>query len=98
MELLSGARKSQKAADTLQKLRRFFAPLKSFPFDDACAEQAGSIRAELERVGAPLGPMDLLIAATALEFGATLITHNHREFSRVPGLQWEDWETPPGAA
>ena len=93
MELLTGARKSLKAAANLQKLRRFFGPLKSLPFDDACAEQAGQIRSELERVGTPLGPMDLLIAATALEFGATLITHNAREFSRVPGLSLEDWET-----
>lgn len=93
MELLSGARKSLKVAERLQKLRRFFAPIKSLPFDDACAEQAGTIRAELERAGLVLGPMDLLIAATALEFGATLVTHNAREFSRVPGLRWADWES-----
>jgi len=95
MELLSGARKSLKVAESLQKLRRFIAPIKSLPFDDACAEQAGTIRAELERAAMVLGPMDLLIAATALEFGATLVTHNAREFSRVPGLRWEDWESSP---
>ena len=92
-ELLCGARKSHKAAANLQKLKRFFAPIKSLPFDDACAEQAGRIRAELESQGTPLGPMDLLIAATAVQFDATLVTHNTNEFSRVAGLILEDWET-----
>ena len=91
-ELLYGARKSHKAAANLQKLKRFFAPIKSLPFDDACAEQAGQIRAELESHGTPLGPMDLLIAATAVQFGATLVTQNTNEFSRVAGLSLEDWE------
>lgn len=92
-ELLYGARRSQKAGANLQKLKRFFAPIKSLPFDDACAEQAGQIRAELENQGTPLGPMDLLIAATALHFGATLVSHNTSEFSRVAGLSLEDWES-----
>lgn len=91
-ELIYGARKSQKSAENLQKIKRFFAPIKSLPFDDACAEQAGQIRAELESNGTPLGPMDLLIAATALQFGATLVTHNTGEFCRVAGLNLEDWE------
>jgi tRNA(fMet)-specific endonuclease VapC len=93
-ELIFGAHKSLNAAAALQKLRRFFGPMKSLPFDDACAEHAGRIRADLERVGAMLGPMDLLIAATALEFNATLVTHNIREFGRVIGLHYEDWELP----
>ncbi len=60
-ELLYGARKSHKSAENLQKLKRFFAPIKSLPFDDACAEQAGQIRAELESNGTPLGPWSLRI-------------------------------------
>lgn len=91
-ELLYGARKSHKSAENLQRLKRFFAPIKSLPFDDACAEQAWQIRAELESNGTPLGPMDLLIAATALQFGTTLVTHNTGEFCRVAGLNLEDWE------
>ena len=39
-----------------------------------------------------IGPNDLLIAAIAVVHGATLITHNVREFSRVVGLTYEDWE------
>ena len=92
MELLAGARKSSNPAANLQKLRRFFGPIKSLPFDDGCAEQAGSIRAELERLGTPIGPMDTLIAGIALHYEVTLVSRNLQEFSRVPGLSLENWE------
>jgi len=62
------------------------------PFDDACAERYGIIRSELESAGTPIGPNDLMIAATALAHGATLVTNNVKEFSRVAGLRLEDWE------
>jgi tRNA(fMet)-specific endonuclease VapC len=91
-ELLYGAYHSQRIEDNLALLERFIAPLTSFPFDDACAEKAGVIRAELARKGQPIGPNDLLIAATALANNLTLVTHNTREFARVNGLALEDWE------
>ena len=55
------------------------------------AEEAGNIRAALERAGKPIGPYDVLIAAQARRRGATLVTANEREFARVPGLKTEDW-------
>ena len=64
----------------------------SLPFDDDAARKYGEIRSALSRLGKPIGPNDLMIAATALVHGAVLITHNTREFSRVEGLQIEDWE------
>ena len=64
----------------------------SLPFDDAAAEAYGRLRAELARRGMPIGPNDLMIAAIALAYGFTLVTHNTSEFSRVPGLRLEDWE------
>lgn len=91
-ELLFGARRSTRVADNLRLLEDFFATLASLPFDDRCAEEYGLVRAELDRAGTPIGPNDLLIAATARANGCTLVTHNVREFSRVPGLQFEDWE------
>jgi len=91
-ELLYGARKSSRRADNLRLLERFFMPLTSLPFDDVCAEQYGVIRTELETAGTPIGPNDLMIAATALANDATLVTHNLQEFARVPGLRLEDWE------
>ena len=91
-ELLCGARKSQRAEQNLKLLAAFFEPFPSVAFDDRCAEQYGAIRARLESVGQPIGPNDLLIAATALAHDLMLVTHNAREFSRVAGLRLEDWE------
>ncbi len=60
-------------------------------FDADAADHAASIRAELESAGTPIGPHDLLIAATARRHHCVLVTHNSREFSRVPGLALDDW-------
>jgi tRNA(fMet)-specific endonuclease VapC len=92
-ELLYGARRSARVSDNLRLLARFFATLISLPFDDRCAEEYGFIRADLEHAGTPIGPNDLMLAATARAHDLVLVTHNTREFSRVSGLQIEDWET-----
>jgi tRNA(fMet)-specific endonuclease VapC len=92
-ELLYGARKSARPHQNLRLLDELFAVLGSLPFDDDCAVHAGTIRHDLERVGTPIGPHDLMIAATAMTHGAVLVTHNTGEFSRVLGLKLEDWET-----
>lgn len=65
-----------------------------WPFDPDDADEAGTVRAELERAGTPIGPYDILIAAQARRRGATLITANTGEFARVPGLRTEDWSSP----
>jgi tRNA(fMet)-specific endonuclease VapC len=62
-----------------------------WPFELEDAEEAGDIRAELERAGTPIGPYDVLIAAQARRRGALLVTANTVEFTRVPGLRIEDW-------
>lgn len=91
-ELLYGAQRSSRVADNLRLLDRFFAPFLSLPFDDGCVQIYGRIRAELERAGTPIGPYDLMIAATAMAGDRTLVTANTREFGRVAGLQMENWE------
>ena len=91
-ELLYGARRSRHVEANLQLLQTFFAPLRSLSFDDHCAQEAGQIRADLASQGTPIGPNDLLIAATARAWDAILITHNIREFSRVTNLRLMDWE------
>lgn len=91
-ELLHGARRSRKVEENLQLLTTFFAPLVSLPFDDRCAEEAAQIRADLAAQGTPIGPNDLLIAATARAHDLVLVTHNTGEFSRVTGLRLDDWE------
>jgi tRNA(fMet)-specific endonuclease VapC len=91
-ELLYGARHSQRVAENLRLLTRFFNTFSSIPFDDEAAEQYGVIRHELATAGTPIGPNDLMIAATALAHRLTLVTNNLKEFSRVVGLEYEDWE------
>jgi len=60
-------------------------------FDEKSAEQAARIRRHLEKAGKKVGPLDILIAGTAQANGAVLVTNNVKEFSRVPGLEVEDW-------
>ena len=94
-ELLYGARRSSRVSENLDLLERFFEPFASLPFDDTSAEHYGRIRLHLERAGNLIGPNDLLIAATARAHGLVLVSHNTREFSRVDGLELEDWELEP---
>jgi tRNA(fMet)-specific endonuclease VapC len=91
-ELLYGALHSGNPTRALSVFSYFAAPFTSIPFDDLAAEAYGRIRADLASRGTPIGPNDLMIAAIAVANDLTLITHNVREFSRVDGLHFEDWE------
>lgn len=91
-ELWYGVAKSTRKVVNTQRLEAFFTgPLDILAFDDEDARTAGTIRAALEAGGTPIGAYDLLIAGQALRHGATLVTANVSEFSRVAGLTWEDW-------
>jgi tRNA(fMet)-specific endonuclease VapC len=63
------------------------------PFEARAARETAATRVALERIGQPIGPYDTLIAGIALANDLTLVTHNTREFERVPGLKLEDWYT-----
>lgn len=91
-EMYAGALKSNNPVRTRSAQDNFLDQFVSMPFDDSAASSYAIIRAHLEAVGTPIGPYDLQIAAIALANNLTLITHNTREFSRVPGLVLEDWE------
>src|SRR4051812_9041055 len=65
----------------------------SLSFDNLAARDYAAIRAELINIGQPIGPNDTMIAAIARSRGATLITNNTAEFSRVPGLALDDWHS-----
>jgi tRNA(fMet)-specific endonuclease VapC len=91
-ELRHGAERSSDPAREHAKLDGFLAPFTSLPFDDGCARRCAEIRRTLERTGSVIGPHDLQIAAIALHHGLTLVTHNTREFSRIPQLRLVDWE------
>lgn len=61
------------------------------PFGELEARSTAALRAALEKRGKPIGPLDTLIAGTAVANRAVLVTHNVREFGRVPGLEAVDW-------
>lgn len=92
-ELMYGAANSQRPVQNEEKVALFISSggISLHPFEADDAAIAGSIRAKLRRSGQTIGPYDLLIAAQALRHGATLITANTREFSRIPGLMVVDW-------
>ena len=90
-ELEHGVERSAKPNQNRVALGEFCAPLEIQPFDAAAANAYGRIRADLQRAGQVIGPMDLLIAAHALAEGATMVTNNEREFRRVEGLAVENW-------
>lgn len=91
-ELRYGAAKSARPERNLQRIADFLAgPIEVLTFEPVDAEEAGDIRAALERAGTPIGPYDVLLAGQARRHDALLVTANAREFSRVPRLKFEDW-------
>jgi len=90
-ELEVGTLKSASSVRRRSQLWDLIGPMQILPFGDEEAKVAARIRAQLEQAGMSIGPLDNLIAGTALHHGATLVTHNTDEFTRVPDLQIEDW-------
>jgi tRNA(fMet)-specific endonuclease VapC len=91
-ELWYGIKKSARIQENADALDDFLAlDVTPWPFEPEDAEEAGDVRAALERLGTPIGPYDVLIAAQARRRDAILVTANKNEFARVPGLQTQDW-------
>ena len=90
-ELRFGVAKSTQAKRATANLHVLLTRIAVVPFDEAATERYGDLRALLEKRGSQIGPLDTLIAAHALSLGWVLVTHNTREFRRVPGLKVEDW-------
>ncbi|MFA7340213.1 MAG: type II toxin-antitoxin system VapC family toxin [Candidatus Obscuribacterales bacterium] len=90
-ELRFGADKSQAVAKNHEALDQFFLALEIKAFDEISAIAYGAIRADLERKGTPIGPLDTLIAAQALAHELILVTNNQNEFTRVEKLRVETW-------
>lgn len=89
-ELTFGVAKSGSVRN-LAALRQFLEPLEVADFDHSAAAAYGPLRAALESAGTPIGPLDTQIAAHALALDVTLVSHNTREFARVPGLKLANW-------
>jgi len=90
-ELRFGVAKSAQKERNGQALDEFLLPLEIADFNEAAADTYGRVRASLEAAGRPIGPLDTQIGAHALSLGAVLVTHNVREFRRIPGLLVADW-------
>jgi tRNA(fMet)-specific endonuclease VapC len=90
-ELMHGVEKSMAVERNRIAMSLFLSPITILGFDGPAAEEYGKIKAELEKNGTPIGPMDTLIAGHAKSSGLILVTNNTRAFKRVAGLSVEDW-------
>ena len=90
-ELETGIAKSQAPAKRREQLNELLKVIQIIPFEAKAARIAADIRADLEQQGCMLGPLDNLIAASALASGAILVTRNTSEFCRISGLIVENW-------
>jgi tRNA(fMet)-specific endonuclease VapC len=90
-ELAAGTELGNRRAGTLAIVREVTAGMPVLTFDADDAMIYARIRAALQRKGASIGAMDMLIAAQAVARGLVLVTDNLREFRRVPGLKCENW-------
>ena len=90
-ELQYGISKSAHRKKNEVRLEEFLAPLEILTYDRMAARVYGDIRFQLETLGLPIGPLDLLIAAHAISQGLVLITNNDKEFRRIKRLEVENW-------
>jgi tRNA(fMet)-specific endonuclease VapC len=91
MELYYGAYKSKKVAANLAKVRTIEKSMDVVTPGPESTETFGMLKAQLERQGAPLSDLDLIIAACALTHNLILVTNNLKHFNRIPGLKLENW-------
>ena len=90
-ELEVGIAKSTAPEKRRAQLKELLTVVRVLPFTENEAAISAKVRATLEQAGTPIGPLDIMIAGTALASQATLVTHNTKEFARIDGLRLEDW-------
>ncbi len=91
MELIYDAEASQAVERNLAAIEGFAARLDVLPYDDAAAVHTGQLRAELKKIGRPIGPYDEMIAGHARALGLIVVTNNVKQFQAVTGLRIENW-------
>jgi predicted nucleic acid-binding protein len=89
-ELLFGALKKQ-SQTLLSRIDAFAAIVSLVEFGADEALDAAKIRNALESRGTPTGQLDILIAAAAISYNATLVTGNTKHFENIPNLKIENW-------
>lgn len=97
-ELLYGVERCtpKRRAGESEKVQGLFDVICESPFTAKVAQRAAKIRAHLTGKGQTIGAIDILIAATAIVENRTLITHNLREFERIPNLRCQSWNNASG--
>ena len=90
-EIETGIAKSAQPDTRRQQLGQLLDNVTVLQFDRGAAREAAGIRAQLEQNGTPIGPLDTLIAGTAVATGSVLVTRNLQELERVPQLKVVDW-------
>lgn len=90
-ELVHGVEKSKAIEKNRVALALLLANIEIMSFDSLAAESYGKVRADLEKAGTPIGPLDMMIAGHAKSMGYTVVTNNTKEFERVKGLKLENW-------
>ncbi len=90
-ELVHGVEKSVAVEKNRLALSMLLANIEILDFDVDAADCYGKIRADLEKKGTPIGPLDMMIAGHAQSLGYTVVTNNVKEFSRVSNLKIENW-------
>jgi len=90
-ELRFGVRRLRRATRLAAEVETFLSGVHTLPWDEAAADQFAEVRADLERVGTPIGSMDTMIAAHAKALDAVLVTNNVKHFGMVKGLAIANW-------
>ena len=90
-ELQYGIEKSSNSLKNREALEKFLTPIAIVDYGYEATVEYGILRAELEKKGIPIGPLDTLIASHAKSLDVILVTNNVREFERIPGLKIENW-------
>ena len=90
-ELVHGVEKSAAVEKNRLAFSMLLANMEILDFDAQAADCYGKIRADLEKKGRPIGPLDMMIAGHAQSLGYTVVTNNVKEFSRVSALKIENW-------
>ena len=90
-EMEYGAAKSHWGERTRQIMHAFLANYDTLPFTEQDAALFGAFQAQLEAAGITIGVLDVMIAAQGVANNLTVVTHNTREFIRIPGIKLEDW-------
>ena len=90
-ELVHGVEKSKAVEKNRVALALLLANIEIMNFDSYAAEQYGKIRADLEKAGTPIGPLDMMIAGHAMSLEYTVGTNTTKEFDRIHGLKIENW-------